>query len=93
MVHVERVLAIVLLVLATLNALAVARMQVPGRLASALAGAAILLDLVWLSLHNAYEGPVIIGLTDEHGLAAADLGVPPSLLLAAIVLLRHARGR
>lgn len=84
-------MAIVLIGTALLNASALARRQAPGRLATSIALLAIVLDGVWLSLHNAYEGPTVINAGFGHGLALADLGVPPSLLLAALVLLRHVR--
>lgn len=87
----ERALAFVLIALAVLTAAALVRRAAPGRVMAGGAVLAVALDVVWLGHHNAYEGPVVVALTDEHGLAIADLGVPPSLLLAASVLFRHAR--
>lgn len=87
----QRILAIVLIAAAALNAAALARRQSPGRLAAGAAVVTIVLDAMWLSLHNAYEGPSVINAGFGHGLALADLGVPPSLLLAGLVLLRWLR--
>ena len=50
----------------------------------------------WLLDSPVYEGPGILQLTRTDGLAAADLGVPPSLFLSAAVLYaawRDRRGR
>lgn len=60
----------------------------PGRLAAVVT---IVLDALWRSLHTAYEGPTVINSCSRHSLALADFGVPPSLLLAAPVLLRYVR--
>ena len=87
----QQALAIVLLVAAVVNAFA--RREPPGRVAVAAAVVTIVLDAVWLSLHNAYEGPTVINAGFGHGLALADLGVPPSLLLAGLVLLKRFRRR
>lgn len=87
----QQILALVLIATAVLNAVALARHRRPGPLAVAVAVAAIALDAVWLSLHNVYEGPSVINAGFGHGLALADLGVPPSLLLAGLVLLRRLR--
>lgn len=87
----QQLLAIVLIAVAVLNAAALARRRRPGRLAVGAALVAIVLDAIWLSLHNVYEGPTVINAGFGHGLALADLGVPPSLLLAALVLLRRFR--
>ena len=45
---------------------------------------------VWLRLHNAYEGPAVLGV-GSHGLAVADLGVPPSVAIGIAVLVRRFR--
>ena len=60
------------------------------------AGALAALALWWLLQSPAYEGPGILELTSTSGLTAADLGVPPSLMLSAAVLYaawRDRRGR
>ena len=62
----------------------------------AVAGALGVFAAWWLLDSPVYEGPSILGLTSTAGLAAADLGVPPSLFLSAAVLYaawRDRRGR
>lgn len=87
----QQIQALVLIAMAVINAAALARRQPPGRVAAGAAVVTVVLDGVWLSLHNAYEGPTVINAGFGHGLALADLGVPPSLLLAGLVLLRWFR--
>lgn len=87
----QQILAIVLIAAAVINAAALARRQPPRRVAAGAAAVTIVVDAVWLSLHNVYEGPTVINAGFGHGLALADVEVPPSLLLAALVLLRYVR--
>ncbi|MCW2616800.1 MAG: hypothetical protein JWN08_3794 [Frankiales bacterium] len=60
-----------------------------------LGAAAVLavLALWWTFDSPAYEGPGILTLTDSSGIAAADLGVPPSLFLSAGVAFAWWRDR
>ena len=44
--------------------------------------------LAWLAMHNAYEGPSVVGV-GTHGIALADLGVPMWLAVGVATLLRR----
>ncbi len=84
----ERWLAIVLALLAIALVGVLAGRKPPGRAATVAAVTLLLGDLLWLRLHNAYEGPSVVGV-GSHGIALADLGIPPSLAIAAAVLWRR----
>jgi len=88
----DRVGAIAMMVLSVAAVLALLRRS-PTRLDVLLAAVLGLLALGWLLQSPAYEGPGILALTPTSGLAAADLGVPPSLLLSAAVLYAAWRDR
>ena len=88
----DRVSAIAMMVLSVAAVLALLRRS-PTRLDVLLAAVLGLLALGWLLQSPAYEGPGILALTSTSGLAAADLGVPPSLLLSAAVLYADWRDR
>lgn len=49
-------------------------------------------NVIWLAQHRSYEGPIVVDAGGGHGLAVADLGVPPSLAIAAALLVRGLRG-
>jgi hypothetical protein len=86
----ERWLAIALGLLAIALVAVLTRRPAPGR--SSVIAAVVLLvgQAVWLRLHNVYEGPSVLGV-GSHGLAVADLGVPPSLAIGIAVLVRRFR--
>ena len=88
----DRVGAIAMMALSFAAVLALLRRS-PSKVDVLLAGALGLLALGWLLQSPAYEGPGILALTSTSGLAAADLGVPPSLLLSAAVLYATWRDR
>lgn len=86
----ERWLAIALGLLAIALVAVLTRRPAPGR--SSVIAAVVLLvgQAVWLRLHNVYEGPAVLGV-GSHGLAVADLGVPPSVAIGIAVLVRRFR--
>ena len=87
----EQLLAISVVLAATLTCLPLARPGRPGRLAVVWAGASAALTIDW-ALHKApYEGPAILTLTATRGLTIVDLVVPPSLAITAAVLVRAYR--
>ena len=88
----DRVGAIAMMALSFAAVLALLRRS-PSKVDVLLAGALGLLALGWLLQSPAYEGPGILALNSTSGLAAADLGVPPSLLLSAAVLYAAWRDR
>ena len=88
----DRVGAIAMMVLSVAAVLALLRRS-PTRLDVLLSAVLGLLALGWLLQSPAYEGPGILALTSTSGLAAADLGVPPSLLLSSAVLYAAWRDR
>ena len=59
----------------------------------AAAAALAVLAAWWLFQSPAYEGPGVLALTSTSGLAAADMGVPPSCFLAGAVLFAAWRDR
>ncbi len=67
--------------------------RTPSRLDVIVAGALGALAAGWLLQSPAYEGPGILALTDSSGLAAADMGVPPSFFLSGAVLYAAWRDR
>ena len=88
----DRVGAIAMMVLSVPAVLALLRRS-PRKVDVLLAGVLGLLALGWLLQSPAYEGPGVLALNSTTGLAAADLGVPPSLLLSAAVLYAAWRDR
>lgn len=88
MTSAEQLLAVSVVLAATLACLALARQSRPGRVAVVWAGASAALTIDW-ALHKApYEGPAILTLTATRGLTVVDLVVPPSLAISAAVLVR-----
>ena len=87
----ERYLAIGLALLAAALVAVLVNRKRPGRNASIAAGVLLLGQLVWLHLHNRYEGPSVVGV-GRHGIALADLGVPPQLAIGVAVLYRRMKG-
>lgn len=65
----------------------------PSRFDVLVAGALGALAAGWLLQSPAYEGPGIVSLTSTSGLAAADMGVPPSFFLSGAVLYAAWRDR
>ena len=88
----DRVGAIAMMVLSVPAVLALLRRS-PSKVDVLLAGVLGLLALGWLLQSPAYEGPGVLALNSTTGLAAADLGVPPSLLLSVAVLYAAWRDR
>ena len=88
----DRVGALAMVVLNLAAVLALLRRS-PSKVDVLLAGVLGLLALGWLLQSPAYEGPGVLALTSTSGLAAADLGVPPSLLLSGSVLYAAWRDR
>ena len=84
----ERYLAIVLALLATGLVVVLVRRRRPGRASTFAAVLLLVGQVVWLRLHNAYEGPSVVGV-GSHGIALADLGVPPQLAIGLAVLYRR----
>ena len=87
----ERWLAVVLALLAMALVAVLAHRKRPDRAATIAAVALLIGDAFWLHLHNVYEGPTVVGV-GSHGIAIGDLGVPPSLAIAAAVLWRRLKG-
>lgn len=88
----EQLLALCVVLGATLTCLPLARAARPGRVGVGGALVSAVLTVVW-ALHKApYEGPAIITLAAARGLTVVDLIVPPSLAISAAVLVRAFRG-
>lgn len=87
----ERWLAVVLALLTFALVAVLANRRRPGRNAAVAAVLLIVGNAVWLRQHNTYEGPSVVGV-GSHGIALADLGVPPQLAVAAAVLWRRLKG-
>ena len=84
----ERYLAIALALLAAGLVVVLVCRRRPGRAATTAAVVLLVGQLIWLRLHNAYEGPTVLGV-GSHGITLADLGVPPQLAIGAAVLYRR----
>lgn len=81
----DRVGAIAMLLLSGWCVMALLRRR-PGPLDVVVAVVLGALAVAWLLQSPAYEGPSVLRLTSTSGLAAADLGVPPSVFLSGAVL-------
>ncbi len=87
----EQLLAVVVVLGATLTCVPLARSVRPGRLAVVWAVGSALVTVEWFLRKAPYEGPAILTITATRGLTVVDLIVPPSLAISAAVLVRAFR--
>lgn len=87
----EQLLAVSVIVGATLACLPLLRTARPGRLAVLWAGASGWVTVEWFVHKAPYEGPAIIVFTATRGLTVVDMIVVPALAISAAVLVRAYR--